>query len=213
MYAYHPRLHRNSRLQHTTILDVALGENLYSDGPDRWGSLACMRRQASSFTSSMITAVRGIKKMIPMMPKSFPPIIAATRVYSGESPTDFPTTRVDELVFNKLYGKVNNETAHSQNGIHQQHEEHADYAGNQRSDVGDNGADGGQHSHQAAVGDLENGKRKSHENAKDHGLAALPRQKVCKGLPEQSAELQQPVGMAGLQVGTDQCAGVVAETL
>ena len=25
--------------------------------------------------------------------KSFPPIIAATRVYSGESPTDFPTTR------------------------------------------------------------------------------------------------------------------------
>lgn len=38
-------------------------------------------------------AVRGIKKMIPMMPKSFPPIIAATRVYSGESPTDFPTTR------------------------------------------------------------------------------------------------------------------------
>mgnify|MGYP000172834518 FL=1 len=88
-----PRLHRNSRLQHTTILDVALGENLYSDGPDRWGSLACMRRQASSFTSSMITAVRGIKKMIPMMPKSFPPIIAATRVYSGESPTDFPTTR------------------------------------------------------------------------------------------------------------------------
>ena len=120
---------------------------------------------------------------------------------------------VDELVFNKLYGKVNNEAADGQNGIHQQHEEHADYAGDQRSDVGDNGADGGQHSHQAAVGDLENGKRKGHENAKDHGLTALPCQKVCEGLPEQPAELQQPGGMAGLQVGTDQCAGVVAETL
>ena len=120
---------------------------------------------------------------------------------------------VDELVFNKLYGKVNNETAHGKNGIHQQHEEHADYAGNQRSDVGDNGADGGQHSHQAAVGNLENGKRKSHENAKDHSLAALSCQKVCKGLPEQPAELQQPSGVAGFQVGTDQCAGVVAETL
>lgn len=128
----------------------------------------------------MITAVRGIKKMIPMMPKSSPPIIAATRVYSGESPTDFPPPGVDELVLNKLYGKVNNETAHGQNGIHQQHEEHADHAGDQRSDVGDNGADGGQHSHQAAVGNLENGKRKSHENAKDHGLTALPCQKFAK---------------------------------
>ena len=38
------------------------------------------RRQASSFTSSMTTAVRGIKKMMPMMPKSSPPIMAATRV-------------------------------------------------------------------------------------------------------------------------------------
>ena len=120
---------------------------------------------------------------------------------------------VDELVFNKLYGKVNNEAADGQNGIHQQHEEHADYAGDQRSNVRDDGANSSQHSHQAAVGDLENGKRKSHENAKDHGLTALPCQKVCEGLPEQPAELQQPVGMAGLQVGTDQCAGVVAETL
>ena len=49
------------------VLDAALGKNLYSDGSGRWGSLACMRRQASSFTSSMITAVRGIKKMIPMI--------------------------------------------------------------------------------------------------------------------------------------------------
>ena len=49
--------------------------------------------------------------------------------------------------------------------------------------------------------------------AKDHGLAALPCQKVCEGLPEQSAELQQPSGAAGFQVGADQCAGVVAETL
>ena len=85
-----PHLHQNSlqaegpksQLQRTTmmVLDAALGENLYSDGPDRWDSLACMRRQASSFTSSMITAVRGIKKMMPMMPKSSPPIMAATRV-------------------------------------------------------------------------------------------------------------------------------------
>ena len=56
-------------------------------------SFVCRRRRASSFTSSMTTAVSGIKKMMPMMPKSFPPIMAATRVYSGESPTDFPTTR------------------------------------------------------------------------------------------------------------------------
>ena len=101
MYAYQSRTctgtvgRSHNRMRRTTmmVLDAALGENLYSDGPDRWGSLACMRRQASSFTSSMITAVRGIKKMMPMMPKSSPPIIAATRVYSGESPTDFPTTR------------------------------------------------------------------------------------------------------------------------
>ena len=57
------------------------------------GSFARRRRQASSFTSSMTTAVRGMKKIMPMMPKSFPPIMAATRVYSGESPTDLPTTR------------------------------------------------------------------------------------------------------------------------
>ena len=43
-------------------------------------SFARRRRQASSFTSSRITAVRGMKKMMPMMPKSFPPIMAATRV-------------------------------------------------------------------------------------------------------------------------------------
>ena len=95
MCAYHPApAPEQPEAMHTMmVLSVALGESLYSDGPDRWGSLACMRRQASSFTSSMITAVRGIKKMMPMMPKSSPPIIAATRVYSGESPTDFPTTR------------------------------------------------------------------------------------------------------------------------
>ena len=57
------------------------------------GSFARRRRKVSSFTSSMTTAVRGIKKIMPMMPKSFPPIMAAIRVYSGESPTDLPTTR------------------------------------------------------------------------------------------------------------------------
>ena len=51
---------------------------------------------------------------------------------------------VDELVFNKLYGKVNNEAADGQNGIHQQHEEHADYAGDQRSNVRDDGANSSQ---------------------------------------------------------------------
>ena len=85
-------IHLDSLMEANLLLH--LGEEPPCSGSlDYWGSLACMRRQASSFTSSMITAVRGIKKMIPMMPKSFPPIIAATRVYSGESPTDFPTTR------------------------------------------------------------------------------------------------------------------------
>ncbi len=132
-----PHLHRNSRLQHTTILDVALGENLYSDGPDRWGSLACMRRQASSFTSSMITAVRGDKEDDTDDAKELSTDHSSHKGVQRRKPHGFSHhPGVDELVFNKLYGKVNNETAHGQNGIHQQHEEHADHAGDQRSDVG-----------------------------------------------------------------------------
>ena len=42
--------------------------------------LVCRRRQASSFTSSMTTAVSGMKKMMPRMPKRLPPIMAAIRV-------------------------------------------------------------------------------------------------------------------------------------
>ena len=56
-------------------------------------SLVRRRRQTSSFTSSSTTAVSGMKKRMPRMPKSLPPIMAATRVYRGESPTDLPTTR------------------------------------------------------------------------------------------------------------------------
>ena len=50
------------------------------------------RFSASSFTSSTTTAISGMKNRIPIIPKSFPPIIAAISVYSGGSPTEPPTT-------------------------------------------------------------------------------------------------------------------------
>ena len=82
-------------------------------------------------------------------------------------------TGIDELVFNKLYGKIHDKAAHDQHRVNQQHKEHADYAGDQCTHIGDDGADGGQHPHQTAVGDPENGKRKGHQNAKDHRFAAF----------------------------------------
>ena len=122
-------------------------------------------------------------------------------------------TGIDELVFNKLYGKIHDKAAHGQHRVNQQHKEHADYAGDQRTHIGDDGADGGQHPHQTAVGDPENGKRKGHQNAKDHRFAALSCQKACEGLTEQPAEFQDSGGVVGLQVGTHQCAGVMAKAL
>ena len=120
---------------------------------------------------------------------------------------------IDELVLDKLHGKVDDEAAHRQHRIHQKHKEHADHAGDQCPHIGDDGTDGGEHPHQTAVGDPENRKCKGHEDTEDHGLTALSRQKVCKGLTEQPTEFQQPGGVAGLQIGAYQCAGVVAETL
>ena len=38
---------------------------------------------------------------------------------------------VDELVLDKLHGKVDDEAAHRQHRIHQKHKEHADHAGDQ----------------------------------------------------------------------------------
>ena len=46
--------------------------------------------------------------------------MAATRVYRGESPTDLPTTRGgDELVLDELHRKVDQQSAHRQQGVHQ----------------------------------------------------------------------------------------------
>ena len=132
-----PHLHRNSRLQHTTILDVALGENLYSDGPDRWGSL-CLYASAGILLHKLNDHCRqGDKEDDTDDAKELSTDHSSHKGVQRRKPHGFSHhPGVDELVFNKLYGKVNNETAHGQNGIHQQHEEHADHAGDQRSDVG-----------------------------------------------------------------------------
>ena len=101
MYAYQSRTctgtvgKPRNRMRRTTmmVLDAALGENLYSDGPDRWGSLACMRRQASSFTSSMITAVRGIKKDDTDDAKEFSADHSSHKGVQRRKSHGFPTTR------------------------------------------------------------------------------------------------------------------------
>ena len=100
------------------------------------GSFARRRRKVSSFTSSMTTAVRGIKKIMPMMPKSFPPIMAAIRCIAAKAPRISHHTGINELVFNKLHGKVHDQAAHRQHRVYQQHKEHTDHAGDQCTHIG-----------------------------------------------------------------------------